>query len=81
MYLFCPFAQVARGWHGMFMDKFKLCQDWCRFDGRKTSFTENIVKHRKGLPKGVVKSLSLELFKIRGDVALMDRVYWWTWQC
>lgn len=40
----------------------------------RKNFSESVVKHCHGLPKEVVESLSLEMFKKRVDVAFADRV-------
>jgi len=52
----------------------KLCQGRFRLDIRNNVFTERVVRHWTRLPRGVVESPSLEVFKKRVDGALQGIV-------
>jgi len=52
----------------------KLRHGRLRFDIRKKSYTKRVVRHWNRLPKEVVESPPLEVFKKRVDVALQDTV-------
>jgi len=52
----------------------KLCQGWFRFSIRKNFCTGRVIKHWNRLPREVVESPYLEIFKRHVGVALQDMV-------
>jgi len=58
----------------------KLHQQRFTVDIRKNFFTERVLKHWNRLPREMVESPSLEVFKKHAGMALRDMV-WQAWCC
>lgn len=54
----------------------KLCQGSFSLDIRINSYSQRLMKHWNRLPRGMVESPSLEVFKKHRAVELRDMVYY-----
>ena len=64
----------GRWWRGTRVNVLKLCQGSFRLNIRNNFFSARAVRQWHRLPREVVESPSLEVFKNRVDVALGDTV-------
>jgi len=65
---------VAAASHRLKPKAYRLHQGRFRLDERKDFFSARVVRHCSGLPRGVMESLSLDVFTNHLDVVLRKAV-------